>query len=518
MRNALYFILAIASFLPGQAIANDVAVTSLTVDKTNVQTSEELTLSLRVRNHGAQTIDGVGVALRTNYPATTPMHILSIAAPAGWQCQTRGVGCSTASLAGGAEVQLTYRLVAPATLRPEAFVVFGTAFLGGTDSAPENNELQQTIQLEASNRSADLSISVSAPPDPLPLSSPVTVAYDVRNNGPQDLSDVRVAFSIPANAPVFEGAGWTCAPVDESNTTCQRAFLAANANAPLTVRFTTPGIGGTFGTQAWVFALQPHLDADGSNGRAIRLLSIGSASEWTGLLVPFAAAETRGTNGSLWITELSAVIEADHHPRFGPTSCGPVEDPCSYPPLNRLFDPSEDFLEGDGPQFIYVGSVDAARFRLATRVYDATKSETTAGAFVPTARDEDFSPEGFSLIAIPVAPEFRSTLRVFDADGIDGREVELALYGDAEQEPFLRSTVRLTTVDEQQKVTNALLPRYPATAQIDLSALVPAQYTRVRVAVLPTVAGNPPSRTGMKLWGFASITNNETSHVSVVTP
>ena len=87
-----------------------------------------------------------------------------------------------------------------------------------------------------------------------------------------------------------------------------------------------------------------------------------------------------------------------------------------------------------------------------------------------------------------MAPEFRSTLRLYDATGTNGRDVELALYGDAESEPFLRTTETLRTIDGPGTATTALLPYYPASAQLDLSALIPAGYTRLRVLRPPGAA------------------------------
>ena len=67
-------------------------------------------------------------------------------------------------------------------------------------------------------------------------------------------------------------------------------------------------------------------------------------------------------------------------------------------------------------------------------------------------------------------------------------------------------------------MTTALLPRFPSFTQINLSSLIPAGVSRVRVVIHPVVPLVPPPVPPSKFWGFASITNNETSHVTVVTP
>jgi hypothetical protein len=518
MRKALRFLLVVVSFLSIEAVADgDIAITSFTLDKTNVQTGEAFTVDLRVKNNKPVAAESINLNFASTWPAIAQMRVLSADLPAGWRCSTTSLNCYADSLAGGAEVAITYRIAAPASLRSEPFLVMAHVGMRGIDTNLDNNNAELPLTVQQSIHRADLSIAVSSPPNPIPFDTPVTFAYDVRNNGPEKANDVRVAFYMSLSADrVYEGAGWTCTTDNGVETTCRRASIAANSNAPLSVRFTTPGRSAAVSSQASVFTEEAHFDENTSNNVAYAGVSVGEASEWDRLLAPFPAKELAGANGSRWKTEIRAVIESDHYPRLGPTACGPVEDPCSFPPLHMLFDAAEDLVfEENGPQFVYVGKEDASKLKMVTRVYDASKSATTAGAFVPTARNADFSAQGFSLIAIPVAPESRSTLRIYDAAATDGGEVELIFYGDAETEPFLRTTARLYVQGEQQLVTTALLPLLPAAAELNLSSVVPARYARARVIVRPPLRDQPSQ---MKLWGFASITNNQTSHVTVVTP
>jgi hypothetical protein len=60
---------------------------------------------------------------------------------------------------------------------------------------------------------------------------------------------------------------------------------------------------------------------------------------------------------------------------------------------------------------------------------------------------------------------------------------------------------------------NAGLPFKPGYAQIDFSTRFPtaSQYSRLRIEIEP-LAGTT------RYWAFVSITNNETQHVTLVTP
>ncbi|MBV9493861.1 MAG: hypothetical protein JOZ54_06420 [Acidobacteria bacterium] len=238
---------------------------------------------------------------------------------------------------------------------------------------------------------------------------------------------------------------------------------------------------------------------------------------WSRVLVPLPPASTPGANDSLWLTDVRALISASAAPPLVETPCGPVEDPCIRPILNQSFHPLGDLIKATaGPQFVYIGKADADKLTMTTQVRNTRESLLTAGAFLPMARDAAFSPNGFALISVSTWGPFRATLRIYDASAINDRDVELALYDEISdsREPFLRQTVRLRLVDTQEHVTPALLPRYPAMAQLDLDPLVPESIRAVRMTVRPVGAPQP----AMQLWGFASITNNSTSHVSVIAP
>jgi hypothetical protein len=517
MRQALLLMLTFGLLLAPSALAtSEVAITSFTSDKTTVQAGEELTLTIRVKNDGPDAASNVNFNFSNSY--ALPLYPLSSTVAPGWQCSTFFMTCYTLSMPANTNATLTYRVVAPATYREEPLTI---SMFGGAseDSNLENNEASLTIALvQSATRLADLSITISAPPNPIAIGAQVMMAYDVRNNGPDDLSDVYAGLHLPLFGPpiTVEGAGWTCTSVDGFNATCHRASLAANANAPLSARFTAPAATLPINTQASVFSAQAHVDGNPSNDRAFRALSIGNAADWSRILIPFTTPEVPGANGSLWKTEISGIIEAAAHPETVPSGCGGLEDPCALPPLNRAFDAfSEDLIVKQGrPHFLYYKS-SGAKVSLIARVYDASKSDSTAGAFVPLAHGEDFSADGFTLVAIPAASQFRSVLRIYDANGTGG-QVEISLYRTYENEPFATRTVTLDAVNPPSPVTTALLPFYPAIAQLDLGALIPKGTTRVRVSVRPLATELPAL--AMQLWGFVSITNNETSHVTVVTP
>ncbi|HET8799355.1 MAG TPA: hypothetical protein VFO89_16825, partial [Thermoanaerobaculia bacterium] len=407
----------------------DVAVTSLTAAKTSAISGEPVVFTIHLKNHGPEEALDVNLNLLNSYSATT--YVLSATATSGWQCSPIFPNCFTQKFPAGAEVQLELRLLVPAAVYSTPLTM--TAHLSSANEINiANNSAQLTIALQPSSWQADLSLRIDTLPNPVPHNIPLSVRYDVRNDGPQNLADVKVRFYFGTSLAGLQlsGDGWTCTMNPPNGATCSRAALAAGSESSLTLGFTTPSAPLELELRAEAFAVQTHLDANLFNNRAWHTFFIGEAGKWSRLLVPLTKREVPGAGGSLWKTEVSGVILSNSPIVTEPTGCGGLEDPCALPPLNRLFDAHREELVYDslGPQFVYVHRTDASKLRFASRVYDASKSGQTAGAFVPIARDDDFAEE-IAIIGIPVAPQYRSMLRLYDYAGVEER-VEILFYGD----------------------------------------------------------------------------------------
>ena len=517
LRVAALFLFSLAAAAQESGSA-DFAITALTVDKTTVVSGERVTLTLQVRN------DGPGPSIDTNINIFNThgvrMLVVASSAPAGWQCSPLYTNCWASSFPSGGQATLTMTLLAPTQMRPDTSLTLTAHGTASRDPNYENNRQEVTVTLQASPRAADLSMALAPPPSPVAKGTPAVVTFAARNNGPDPISNIRVPLRIggTASAPFspveFQGNGWQCGSQGSDIFLCTRPQLAAGETAYIEARFTTPASDSEIYLQSDIYADQPHVDDDPSNDWEWFRVSVGNASDWSRILLPIIMEETPGANGSLWKAELTGLIDSAQGLRHVPEGCGGREDPCSPPPRKRAFDMrQEDFVVTQGlAQFVYVDKAHAPQFQVSTRVYDSARAEETAGAFVPSPRDEDFSAEGFGLIGIPVAGPFRSMLRIYDYDAHGGAEVLVELYGDDAQTPFASNVYALDAGPQQFTLTTAQLPGAPAVAQVDLTPLAgAAAYERVRVSVRPVTPG-------LRLWGFVSITNNETHHVTVLTP
>ncbi|HJQ36492.1 MAG TPA: hypothetical protein VKB93_05090 [Thermoanaerobaculia bacterium] len=511
MRRLLLVLLLCFSSLSLHALGNgDFAISSLSLDRVEAQTGEPITLTIGVRANGPVASTDININLFNSWGE--PLSVLGAIFPDGWQCNQVFPNCFAPTMTAGIEMQIFLQLTTPPVARQDPFTITVQAS-SGNDGVSDNNRRTVPLKLTPSTRVADLQLDVTAPPNPSPEGSPLTYVFTAKNSGPQELIDVRIGLQVNGqNLGAFTtaGAGWHC---NTLLALCARPSLGAGESAPLELKFTAPSFPGEVSVQARLYTTEAHVDPNPSNEEKFLTTFIGDASNWSRVLVPLTETDIPGANGSLWKTELTGLIDSTSVVTIAPEGCGALEDPCQVPPAGTTFDlRRESIIRTDFPaQFIYVRKPEGKKLIVSTRVYDASKSSETAGAFVPTARDEDFSAEGFNVIGVPVAPQFRSTLRVYDATAsVDGR-VQFALFGDEESVPFHMGVAQLVSDPNRITFTTALLPAHPSIAQLDLSPLIPSRYSRVRVRV----AGEDAT---LRLWGFVSVTNNQTSHVTVITP
>ena len=110
---------------------------------------------------------------------------------------------------------------------------------------------------------------------------------------------------------------------------------------------------------------------------------------------------------------------------------------------------------------------------------------------------------------MPLDPTFRSLVRVYDFDPAPGHFVMIR--------PF--------KPDELQVKHDELLKEISVPLKIPISTEQNPGYAQLAVNGLPELSSNgtvrievSPGTPGLRFWAFASVTNNETQHVTIVTP
>jgi hypothetical protein len=219
-------------------------------------------------------------------------------------------------------------------------------------------------------------------------------------------------------------------------------------------------------------------------------------------LVPIALlGEVPGAFGSRWRASLTIHNLGETEVR----SCGGASIPRPfYPPHMTTAYPVSGLV---GAFICIEGSPE--NVVLSSRVQDLSRQSLTWGTEIPVVREREVRTERLALPDMPTDERFRQTLRIYDWDGNRGEAFRMRIL----------TRAGLVLVDE-------VLTPLPAPANPLLHPEMPG-YTE-----LPWVAGAYPQimtedrvtlqispvNPGVRFWAFLSVTNNETQHVTTITP
>ena len=511
-------ILLLLGFLLSPALlaqSADLAVTAVTIGKTTLATGEPFSFTVRVRNNGPQAATNVLVRLG----GSTGQLPVTIEAPAGWTCrryvsdQAAGT-CTTTTLANGAEAEFRGTMLAPRNTASFAMVMFARITATTPDPREADNIAETRFTHAAAANVADLSAIVTTPGGTRE-GERGTVDVAITNHGPAAAQNVVVAVDTrdetPLTDPVAEGSGWTCTN-SLQGLLCRTAALAAGATSTFAVHFTAPDHEALIGIAAFPQA-ELSRDPNFRNDLGVGYAGVGSAENWRRILLPLAAPYVPGANGAAWTTRTTMLIRSTEDIEISPGPCDRPVDPCIGLDLQRPFDAAPlIYTDRPGGQFLYVRPENEAKLRFNTRIWDNARFTETAGAEIPVVREDELITTSVSLLGIPVAPQYRHTLRVYDADARENARVLIHVYANHEATPRVSVVRTLERSPEMFHVTSALLPTHPSYLEIDPRSLTSLDgLETIRIEVEPV---DP----GLRFWAFVSITNNETHHVTTVTP
>lgn len=147
------------------------------------------------------------------------------------------------------------------------------------------------------------------------------------------------------------------------------------------------------------------------------------------------------------------------------------------------------YQTGTPGRFIEVPRAQKDDLSLSLRVSDTSRSAENFGTEIPVVRTADFFRTGFALLGVPLDPRFRNTLRLYAT----GPTTVHLLVGNDIHEVALRAGAHAFD---------------PAYAQF---TAFPAGSGTIRVLA----AGK---ENGPAVWGFITVTNNETQHITTIAP
>lgn len=283
-----------------------------------------------------------------------------------------------------------------------------------------------------------------------------------------------------------------------------------------------------------------------NSGKIAILLALLSAAgfaadvdEFERILLPVANLPTPGGYGSEWISHFT-LFNGNAVPLVtAPNSVGfedlfPVEDDCLFPPPScsgPVVEPHTSFRPklyhpklGAAPGvLLYVRRTLADKVMFSLRAQDVSRQHLTWGSEIPVVREKELRSDSIDLIEIPTDPRFRVALRVYDPYQLpmelDGprTEVRIEIFAMDREVPLRQIVATLTPQRPAKpcpKASTAGIPCVPASFQVlnlvDFAGDPgPAALLRVRIT---------PMTPGLRFWAFATVTNNETQHLTLITP
>jgi len=240
--------------------------------------------------------------------------------------------------------------------------------------------------------------------------------------------------------------------------------------------------------------------------------SSAQAAESKLLLPILAPTPVPGGFGSLWTTQVTVVNVGTQSIRVsGLLQRCPFE--CIYPdlPPNTTTDFSPYTSRGIPGRFLWVDADRRADIKIELRVRDLSRQLSTWGTEIPVIDEAKASRQTVQLLGVPVDTEFRSLLRVYDFDPAPGHFVVVRV--------FVPRVFKPDSPNPDELLKEISLPlsvpespnEYPGYAQLNIDGLADLSSGNLRIEVAPTT-------TGLRFWAFVSVTNNDTQHVTLVTP
>lgn len=233
------------------------------------------------------------------------------------------------------------------------------------------------------------------------------------------------------------------------------------------------------------------------------------------VLVPTFGAAQAGELGSLWVSSFSARNTGSVPVYFAPlplTCQGTCPVVTTYLPPMTTARPSNPGRTYPGGALFYVDKALAANVQYGLHIQDTSRQATDAGVEIPVVRERDARTSTIILNDVPLDNRFRQRLRVYDIDAQGTNTVRVTFY-DATDNTGPLATASLQLPAPQPRQTTAS-PEEPGFAQL---ANWIDRFPQLQGHAVVRVEIDPVS-TGLRFWAFVTVTNNDSQHVTVISP
>lgn len=234
------------------------------------------------------------------------------------------------------------------------------------------------------------------------------------------------------------------------------------------------------------------------------------AVDFERILLPVALpSEVPGAFGSRWVTHLIARNDTDAAVIITPSPAGCAITVCPTREVSARTTVIPEFAPAfpHPGAFLFVSRPGSDHVTFNLRVQDVSREALTWGTEIPVVRQQDVHTDRLTLLDVPTDTRFRSALRIYDFDGSSGSVVLVRVFDLSGADVLAETTLQLNSPGGISD------PSVPGFAQVlSLSDTFPQTINRrLRIEITPQTAG-------LRFWAFVSVTNDETQHVTLITP
>ncbi|HMC23405.1 MAG TPA: hypothetical protein VKL19_16235 [Thermoanaerobaculia bacterium] len=248
-------------------------------------------------------------------------------------------------------------------------------------------------------------------------------------------------------------------------------------------------------------------------------------SDYERFLVPVSTRNpVPGALGSLWQSEFRLVNQSGITLEPGIDVFHLETREMTNPPLtpNQVVVPALAMprLDSDVPPttLLYVRKELAPFLSPQLRIRDLSRQSETWGTEIPVVRESNLR-WNFTLLDIPMKDGFRQTLRLYITDYVGCCATRVTFLSPTGEELFKRDVFL-------QHANGSIGGLVPAPYLREGSREFPLQpaYAQIDLGSIPELAGHDSiwiraqSYGAIHLWGFVSVTNDATQHVTMITP
>lgn len=240
--------------------------------------------------------------------------------------------------------------------------------------------------------------------------------------------------------------------------------------------------------------------------------SLGQIGGYERILVPIhISGETPGAHESRWTSRAVGHNRADRAVpvRQSPETCAGEGCPSGRP--NSSFSLDLWITPSNGrAALLWIGRPENEQVSFNLRIQDLSRQALTWGTEIPVVRESEAFTTTIDLLNIPTDSRFRQALRIYELFPETGssKDVAMRIYPLDSNQPIVTESLRLQLDPRESPWTRPLELRI-----LDLVGAYPVltAFQQIRIEIEPLTPG-------MRFWSFVSVTNNDTQHVTTITP